>query len=679
MQRYRKFIGGGVAAAAIALIGVCAPSALAAAANPNAAISSISCTAPGDCSAIANYDDSIGVGETLLLTETNGHWARAQSPKLPTDSFSEPFAPSDPTQRQQPGPLQALFQALSSAPGLSRVECSAPGYCTALGSFTDKYGYEQGLSYSEVDGSWSSAPVVVGPQRGSRRGPFDLVPDQLSCPSADACVAAGDGWLANGTAVPVFAQERAPATAGGSPRWRYEAATPGAGLSKHGEFAVPTSLACRTAGQCVAVGMYLTPHGQLLPLRFTQSPSGSSWSAQLAKLPANAEIAPRPNGFAGGALLTAVSCPADGACTAVGEYQNHRLEELPFTLSENASNGGLTRTWGPSIELPLPAAAPDVAGYEQTQLNAIDCSTGGSCTAVGSFLDSNHNRQGLLLREASGSWQAESAMLPSPYKRTLNGQFVRMTGISCAGAGDCLATGSYNYAGTLRPRTSFVVAQSDGSWAPGSNPILPAGHAHLQANAAITDSCVAAGSCTVGGYYTNLPGQTVAYLATETDGNFNDAATIKLPTKITHTELLNSLLSVLLPAGPGSVLQNVKRSGGYTYRFTAAERGKVSGAWYTKLHGHRILIGSFSGSAPAVGTWKQRLKLNQAGRKLFSKVKKVTVTATAAFVSAHGRRVSNHHSFQLANSTIIFDSQQAGRLRLHENRMAARYLKGRSL
>ena len=64
----------------------------------------------------------------------------------------------------------------------------------------------------------------------------------------------------------------------------------------------------------------------------------------------------------------------------------------------------------------------------------MQCASAGNCTAVGSYIDSLENGQGLLLTETSGTWgTGVEAPLPAGAARD------RASGgsLSCPAAGDC--------------------------------------------------------------------------------------------------------------------------------------------------------------------------------------------------------------------------------------------------
>jgi len=96
--------------------------------------------------------------------------------------------------------------------------------------------------------------------------------------------------------------------------------------------AILNSMSCSSSSFCVAVGAVVDTDINAFPLIETYS--GSLWSATVAPLPANAVISAKSS-F--GEPLTSVSCPADGACAAVGEYDLTVGGQVP--LLETLSHG----------------------------------------------------------------------------------------------------------------------------------------------------------------------------------------------------------------------------------------------------------------------------------------------------------------------------------------------------
>jgi hypothetical protein len=115
-------------------------------------------------------------------------------------------------------------------------------------------------------------------------------------------------------------------------------------------------------------------------------------------------------------------------------------------MDSSGRNEGLLLTetagvWAPGVEADLPANAATTGN--RASLQDISCAAPGNCVAVGSYPDSSGNVQGLLLTETSGTWAAGvEAALPADAAAS-NGHEAEISSVSCASVGSCSAVGSY--------------------------------------------------------------------------------------------------------------------------------------------------------------------------------------------------------------------------------------------
>ncbi|MFL5844008.1 MAG: hypothetical protein ACJ762_04875 [Solirubrobacteraceae bacterium] len=138
----------------------------------------ISCAEPAECSAVGVWDPpSGGQGGAMLLGRAGGVWSRATLP---------PAAPG----------------TSNVASYLTDVSCGAPGDCGAGG-----WSYSLGALLSETGGSW--AMQTREPAGGNGRGDIRSV----SCPTAGHCAATGDYSAGSSSWQPVlFTRGAAPKT-----------------------------------------------------------------------------------------------------------------------------------------------------------------------------------------------------------------------------------------------------------------------------------------------------------------------------------------------------------------------------------------------------------------------------------------------------------------------------------
>lgn len=148
-----------------------------------------------------------------------------------------------------------------------------------------------------------------------------------------------------------------------------------------------------------------------------------------AVLPANAATSPGQD-----VLLQSISCVSAGDCNAVGLYPISSGASEGLLLTETAGS------WATGVEAVLPANA--AATNQGADLASVSCTSVGNCSAVGSYLDSTGNWEGLLLTETAGSWaRGIEAVLPANAAATT--QDVLLHSVSCGSAGNCSAVGSY--------------------------------------------------------------------------------------------------------------------------------------------------------------------------------------------------------------------------------------------
>lgn len=130
-----------------------------------AEVQSVSCGAPGECSAGGEDEESIAVTQAFVVTETRGRWGTAQ---------------------QVPG-LAALNSGKLAE--IFSVSCGAPGDCTA-GGYYDAGRKGEAFVAGQVRGTWGQAEELPGTGALNRAGDAEVT--QLSCPSAGHCAAGGD-------------------------------------------------------------------------------------------------------------------------------------------------------------------------------------------------------------------------------------------------------------------------------------------------------------------------------------------------------------------------------------------------------------------------------------------------------------------------------------------------------
>jgi hypothetical protein len=190
----------------------------------DATVTSVSCAAPGDCSAGGSYEDSQGNHQALVVTESNGRWGDAI--EVPGTAY-----------------LNAGGQA-----EVESVSCAKPGYCGAGGYYTAmNVNVSQAFVVTERRGRWATGLDVPGSRRLNTGGQAGV--NSVSCAAPGDCSAGGFYQGAN-----MQTQAFVLAETGGS--WEKAIELPGSAHLNVGGYAEVNSVSCTAPGRCSAVGDY---------------------------------------------------------------------------------------------------------------------------------------------------------------------------------------------------------------------------------------------------------------------------------------------------------------------------------------------------------------------------------------------------------------------------------------
>jgi hypothetical protein len=357
-------------------------------------------------------------------------------------------------------PVPGLSKLNKYGSDVSSVSCASAGNCAAGGQYSPSAGEIQAFVVSEKNGAWGQAEEVPG-LGALNQGHLAQV-DSVSCPSAGNCAASGSYKSDSMTELAFVVNET-------NGVWGQAQTVTG---STSGEARV---VSCASAGNCAAGGQYSPSAGEIQA--FVVDETNGAWG--------KAETVPGLATLNRGASAdtTAISCPAAGACTAVGTYTLDPQHHLVFVAGQT---GG---TWGTAKEQPG-LAALNVGGYAGT--TTVSCNAAGSCGTGGYYTDASGDAHPYVATESGGTWQnAEGIVGGAPGEG--------ITAMSCAAAGDCSAGGSYKP--TVGPWTAFVVSETNGNW--GIAQDLP-GQAGLGKGVDVffsSISCSAAGDCGAGGAF----------------------------------------------------------------------------------------------------------------------------------------------------------------------------------
>ncbi|MGZ4185176.1 MAG: hypothetical protein ACXVUE_15385 [Solirubrobacteraceae bacterium] len=227
--------------------------------------------------------------------------------------------------------------------------------------------------------------------------------DGVSCVSGAACVAVGWFRDADGTEFPLVERWSAG-------RWRADR-TPGPNRSIGARL---FGVSCTSATACTAVGSFDNANGTFA---LAERWDGRTWTLQHVP----------QSSFPDGSALLGISCPSRRACTAVGSAEDP--EDMPPVIDH--WNG--TR-W-------VAQRAQKSAGAGGGLLYDVSCVAGGSCVAVGAFLDPNTDCVTPWVQQQQNGklWTIRSSPVFGDCWSDSNG----LSGISCPSDLSCTAVG-YN-------------------------------------------------------------------------------------------------------------------------------------------------------------------------------------------------------------------------------------------
>jgi hypothetical protein len=404
---------------------------------------------------------------------------------IPTSIAS---ASQQPSQRpsQQPVKVIPLRLPLDAVTGhnagsnIYTIDCVQPGSCTAGGGYHGRRAPFTSMVASEVHGRWQRAVGIKLPANsGSER--ISAVAS-VDCAKAGDCTAVGSYDATHQRSLPyVVAESRG--------HWgrAHDIRLPRTGAHAHASAAELLSVACTGQGTCMAVGGYANPDGGLEPMAVTEHDGRWTRAVDLS-LPANATHTNQQD-----ASFESIACPKSGTCSAVGTYVNRSGANAAMAISESSG------VWQRATKINLPPGAAARGG--DADLSSVSCTGAGSCLAVGSYASQADDRPVMTVTESGGRWSKARTVNALP-KDVSTDQASSLSSISCGGAGNCVATGTYFPKG--RGSSIWLTHESAGKWASPIPVILPPdGYLNRHSSAqGLAIDCTRSGDCALGGSYT---------------------------------------------------------------------------------------------------------------------------------------------------------------------------------
>jgi len=377
-------------------------------------------------------------------------------------------------------------------------------------------------------------PAAPGPSAGLGAGHHQAMPVhppastrvvQSTALFATACVAAGSctaGGYFGGSGRPL---EPMVATQSHG-RWSRSIPLPLPRSAAAQPYAQVSGLACRSAGNCVAVGAYQYGRSGNLQAFIAMESHGTWARAFTPRLPANG-ASPLS------ADLEAVTCASNGSCEAVGSYQDSAGNAQTMVLAKPPSG-----PWGQATEI---ASPPNAAANPDALMTGIACTAPGSCAAVGSYSVSASQYAAMGAVEVRGAWhRATEIALPSG---AIASTFTAITSISCPAAGQCLGVGQYAVSATQSQ--AMAVPESKGRFGRAA-PItaVPPGSSARSSTYLVDVSCRPAGLCLAVGGGRNSSGHSVAMYMIRSAGHWHAAFLAPPPGAASGKRQLSVLYSV---------------------------------------------------------------------------------------------------------------------------------------
>jgi hypothetical protein len=320
----------------------------------------------------------------------------------------------------------------------------------------------------------------------------------VACTARGACTAGGNYRAAGGQIEPMVATQS-------HGRWsRGLALALPAGAAAQ-PYAQVNGIACRSAGNCVAVGDY--EYGRSKNLQaFIATESGGKWArAFTPRLPANAASPVS-------AQLEAVVCTHDRSCAAVGSYRDSSGNAQTMVIAKPAAG-----PWRQATEI---AAPPNAAANPDAFMTGIACSGPGTCVAVGNYSVSTTHFEAMGAVELRGAWhRATELAVP---RGAIASTFTAITSISCLPAGPCLGAGQYAVSATQS--RAMVVTESKGRFGQAlAITALPQGASAHPSSYLLGISCRPSGVCLAVGGGRNRAGHSVAMYLVRSGGRWQAA------------------------------------------------------------------------------------------------------------------------------------------------------------
>jgi hypothetical protein len=372
-----------------------------AAGTPQSALFSVSCARTGDCTAVGDYYGN-GYSDGLLLTETRGNWRRGVAANAATAitsvSCSSPgncgAVGGNPAQglllTQTGGkwakgvkavlPANAITTDAEQLMGLNSISCSSPGYCSAVGTYTDDTNTIQGLLLTEAADTWASG-VEALPANFEGAPTVSQGLSSISCSSPGNCSAVGN-YLSSSTS------KRGLLLTENAGTWETGV---DASLPTNAGTGPPTlnAVSCPLPGNCGVVGDYYTTEdpsgffvgglliGDSSPLVQLEVLKTGAGSGTVSSLPAGIRCGTTCSAsFDAGGSLTLTATPSPGSRFIGWSGAGICSETKSCQINDLAGNQTVTATFGLLSRCVVPKLMGKTLKTAEHTITARNCAVG---------------------------------------------------------------------------------------------------------------------------------------------------------------------------------------------------------------------------------------------------------------------------------------------------------------
>ena len=376
---------------------------------PNSVASSVDCPTAGNCTAVGNYWDQIGITHSMTLNLTSGTWTSAQmlAPNnVQDDTFSD----------------------------LNSVSCISVGNCIAVGDYRISTVQAEGFYAVETAGVWARGVELPVPADAASN------PAQTTFVSA-SCVVGGTTCQLLGeyitTTIPATIHSVVDTYVFGTGL----TATSQEIAQLSGRVGIElSSISCSSATNCVAVGSQSETFSSQATF---VAENGGTWGTPTVLSNPNDSTNPAE-------ILTSISCVSIGNCVAAGNWVDSQGNVYAETYTESSG------VWGSAVDLGQPSKLGNPF------VDDISCvTTVSTCTIVGALND-NMGHLHAATAQMTGSHWGQLAPAGIPAGAVSDHELL---GVSCATGVQCTAVGYYNL-NTVTGGTDAMAA----TWSIGSSP-----------------------------------------------------------------------------------------------------------------------------------------------------------------------------------------------------------------